>query len=208
VNSAPALCRGAVGIANRLTVPRAGGAPGGGEVGDRSRNSSDDRRIAEECREISGKGLEEERSERPLEALSNRSTTGSRRSPPSAGATVNGDSGPANGERIECQQAFCTSGWIEPKPRYTLGVYVRTEVPMPNALTKTLIKHGNSLALVIDKPILEMLRIEADTPLELTTNGDGLLISPIRDEKRQARLRQSLKKINAKFGDDLRRLAK
>lgn len=78
---------------------------------------------------------------------------------------------------------------------------------MPHALTKTLIKHGNSLALVIDKPILEMLGIEADTPLEISTNGDSLLISPIRNEARQSQLRQTLKKINAKFGDDLRRLA-
>jgi antitoxin component of MazEF toxin-antitoxin module len=74
-------------------------------------------------------------------------------------------------------------------------------------MTKTLIKHGNSLALVIDKPILEMLQISADTPLELTSNGDALLISPIRDKARQKKLRASLEKINRKFGDDLKRLA-
>lgn len=91
--------------------------------------------------------------------------------------------------------------------QYTLGVYDTREAPVTNALTKTLIKHGNSLALVIDKPILEMLRIEADTPLEISTDGDSLLISPVRDETRQAQLRQTLKKLNAKFGDDLRRLA-
>jgi len=78
---------------------------------------------------------------------------------------------------------------------------------MSHALTKTLIKHGNSYALVIDKPILEMLGIQADTPLEISTNGDALLVSPVRDEARQAQLRQTLKKLNAKFGDDLRRLA-
>jgi len=74
-------------------------------------------------------------------------------------------------------------------------------------MTKTLIKHGNSLALVIDKPLLEMLHISAETPLELTTNGDSLLISPVRDKKRQNRIRASLKKINRKYGDDLKRLA-
>ncbi len=75
-------------------------------------------------------------------------------------------------------------------------------------VTKNLIKHGNSLALVIDKPILEMLQITAETPLELTSDGDALLISPIRDKARQRRLRASLEKINRKFGDDLQRLAK
>jgi antitoxin component of MazEF toxin-antitoxin module len=74
-------------------------------------------------------------------------------------------------------------------------------------MTKTLIKHGNSLALVIDKPILEMLQISADTPLELTSNGDALLVAPIRDKARQKKLRNSLDKINRKFGDDLKRLA-
>lgn len=74
-------------------------------------------------------------------------------------------------------------------------------------MTKTLIKHGNSLALVIDKPILEMLRITSDTPLELTTNGDMLLVAPVRDQARQKRLREALRRITDKYGDDLKRLA-
>ncbi len=74
-------------------------------------------------------------------------------------------------------------------------------------MIKTLIKHGNSLALVIDKPILELLNVTADTPLELVTNGDTLMISPVRDEERQKKLRASLDKINSKYSDDLRRLA-
>jgi antitoxin MazE len=83
-------------------------------------------------------------------------------------------------------------------------MYCLTEA---EAMTKTLTKHGNSYALVIDKPILEMLRISADTPLEVTTDGDSLLISPVRDKSRQKKLRASLEKINRKFGADLKRLA-
>ena len=75
-------------------------------------------------------------------------------------------------------------------------------------MNRTLVKHGNSLALVIDKPILEMLQITADTPLELTTNGDALLIRPIRDTCRQGKLEASLESINHNFGDDLERLAR
>jgi len=73
-------------------------------------------------------------------------------------------------------------------------------------MLKTLIKHGNSLALVIDKPILEMLQISADTPLDITSNGDVLMISPVRDKSRQKKLRASLEKINNAYGDDLKRL--
>mgnify|MGYP000051419139 CR=1 FL=1 len=74
-------------------------------------------------------------------------------------------------------------------------------------MIKTLIKHGNSYALVIDRTILELLRVTPDTPLELTTDGDTLLVAPVRDAKRQRRLREALDKINRRHGDDLRRLA-
>ncbi len=74
-------------------------------------------------------------------------------------------------------------------------------------MVKTLTKHGNSYALVIDKPILELLRVTPDTPLEVTTDGEVLLVSPVRDKVRRKRLRASLDKINRKFGEDLRRLA-
>lgn len=74
-------------------------------------------------------------------------------------------------------------------------------------MEKSLIKHGNSLALVIDKPILEMLQITPDTKLEITTNGDAILVTPVRSRSRQARIDKSLKKINEQYGDDLKRLA-
>ena len=74
-------------------------------------------------------------------------------------------------------------------------------------MEKSLIKHGNSLALVIDNPILEMLQITADTKLELTTNGDAIMVTPVRDAKRQARIKASLAKINEQYSDDLKRLA-
>ncbi len=74
-------------------------------------------------------------------------------------------------------------------------------------MRKHLIKHGNSLALIIDKPILELLQISAETPLEITTNGNSLLISPVENGERKDRLQVSLDKINEKYGDDLKRLA-
>ena len=66
-------------------------------------------------------------------------------------------------------------------------------------MAKTLTKHGNSYALVIDKPILEMLQITPETPLELFTNGDTLVIRPVRDKTRQKRLDQTLDEINRKY---------
>lgn len=74
-------------------------------------------------------------------------------------------------------------------------------------MVKTLVKHGNSYALVIDKPVLELLRVTPETPLELTTNGETLMISPVRNTQRQRKLRESLEKMNRRYGDDLKRLA-
>jgi len=74
-------------------------------------------------------------------------------------------------------------------------------------MSKTLTKHGNSFALVIDKPILELLRITPETPLEMTTNGDTLIISPVRDKRRQRRLDKMLEKINQDFAPALKKLA-
>lgn len=45
-------------------------------------------------------------------------------------------------------------------------------------MIKKLSKHGNSLALVIDKPILELLGIDEDTELRFQTNGRGFSVEP------------------------------
>ncbi len=74
-------------------------------------------------------------------------------------------------------------------------------------MIKRLTKHGNSLALVIDRGVLELLEIDADTPLSLTTDGKCLVISPVRDPERQKHFRAALAEGNRKFGRMLKRLA-
>ena len=72
-------------------------------------------------------------------------------------------------------------------------------------MTKNLVKHGNSWALVLDRPILELLKIEPETPLEIVTNGDVLVIYPQRDTERQKQFQSALVKINGKYGRALKR---
>jgi len=48
-------------------------------------------------------------------------------------------------------------------------------------MVKRLTKHGNSLAFVIDRPLLELLKIDADTPLDISTDWQVLVVSPVRD---------------------------
>ena len=74
-------------------------------------------------------------------------------------------------------------------------------------MIKKLTKHGNSYALVIDKPVLDLLKIEPGTPLEITTDGQTLVVSPARDPKRKAKFQAALKESNRRYGRALKRLA-
>ena len=66
---------------------------------------------------------------------------------------------------------------------------------------------GNSLALVIDRPILDLLKIDADTPLEISTDGQVLIVSPVRGAEHQKKFEKALEKVNRKYGRALKRLA-
>ena len=74
-------------------------------------------------------------------------------------------------------------------------------------MIKKLTRHGNSMALVLDKPVLKLLHIDADTPLEISTDGEALLITPVRDERRSRKFGEALGKTNRRFGKALKKLA-
>ncbi|MBC7246423.1 MAG: hypothetical protein H5T73_01420 [Actinobacteria bacterium] len=63
------------------------------------------------------------------------------------------------------------------------------------------------LSLVIDGPLLEPLNIDADTPLEITTNGEALIITPVRDKKRRQDFEAALEKADRQYGRMLKNLA-
>jgi len=72
---------------------------------------------------------------------------------------------------------------------------------------KKLTKHGNSLAVVIDRAVLDLLKIDADTPLEISTDGQVLVISPIRENAHRDKFKKALETANRKYGRALKRLA-
>jgi antitoxin component of MazEF toxin-antitoxin module len=75
-------------------------------------------------------------------------------------------------------------------------------------MTKKLIRHGNSAALVLDKALLDLLKVQMDTPLEVTTDGKNIIISPQVNERAEATLLQASERINLKHGAVLSRLGK
>ncbi len=74
-------------------------------------------------------------------------------------------------------------------------------------MRKTLCKHGNSYALVIDKPILEMLNIEPETPLEITTDGYSLRIAPTDADAKAEKLAKARQAMHAQYAGTFRKLA-
>jgi antitoxin component of MazEF toxin-antitoxin module len=73
-------------------------------------------------------------------------------------------------------------------------------------MVKKLIRHGNSAALVIDKPIMEMLHITNETSFELSTDGRNIILSPQNKITQENDILESLERVNKKYGNVLKRL--
>ena len=74
-------------------------------------------------------------------------------------------------------------------------------------MRKRLTKTGNSVALVLDRPLLEATGLDAGTTVEVSTDGDVIVITPVRSKKRTARLEAALEEINARYAGVFKRLA-
>jgi antitoxin component of MazEF toxin-antitoxin module len=71
----------------------------------------------------------------------------------------------------------------------------------------TLTKHGNGYALIIDEAILGQLKIDPESPVEVSAVGDTLLIRRAATESHEARVAASLAKVNQKHAKAFKRLA-
>ena len=74
-------------------------------------------------------------------------------------------------------------------------------------MIKTLKKHGNSMALVIEKPMMEALGITEETPLQVTVNGNALVVTPANVGVGPERMKTVIKEIRKRYGPMLKRLA-
>jgi antitoxin component of MazEF toxin-antitoxin module len=75
------------------------------------------------------------------------------------------------------------------------------------AMIKRLTAIGNSLGLIIERPILELLEIDKETPLEVRTDGEMLIIRPQR-RNRPARLNAAAERMMDAHDETMRKLAK
>ena len=74
-------------------------------------------------------------------------------------------------------------------------------------MVKKLTRHGNSLALVIDRPILDLLRIDPDTPLDVSTDGRRLIVAPASPSARRKKFDAAQQSAHDRYGKAFRKLA-
>jgi antitoxin component of MazEF toxin-antitoxin module len=74
-------------------------------------------------------------------------------------------------------------------------------------MVKRLVKHGNSLALVIDRPLLDLLHIDTETFLDVQVDGKSLVVTPVQADDRKKKFLEALENGNLRYGRALKKLA-
>ena len=74
-------------------------------------------------------------------------------------------------------------------------------------MRKRLSKIGNSVGVVLDRPLLEQLGLEEGSEVDLSTDGSVILLSPKPDKKREARLKEVSDWMFEKYAGAFKKLA-
>jgi antitoxin component of MazEF toxin-antitoxin module len=74
-------------------------------------------------------------------------------------------------------------------------------------MIKRLTRTGNSIAVVIDKPMLEALGLDEGAEVEVSTNGQIIVITPKRSAARDRKFRNAAEKINRRYAGLFKRLS-
>jgi antitoxin MazE len=74
-------------------------------------------------------------------------------------------------------------------------------------MIKNLVKHGNSWAVVIDRPILDLLKIAPESQVELTTDGKSIRIAPVSSDDSKSKVSAARSRVNSKHSKAFKKLA-
>ena len=74
-------------------------------------------------------------------------------------------------------------------------------------MIKNLVRHGDGWAIVIDRPLLEQLKIQPEDPVEIITDGTTLTISPAPAIDHKTRVAKARAKVNARHQKAFEKLA-
>lgn len=73
-------------------------------------------------------------------------------------------------------------------------------------MTKKLARVGNSTALIIDKPILELLGMKPDDEVTVRTDGMSLIVTPVWRRPTKAELAEAIEFTLKNYGKALDKL--
>jgi antitoxin MazE len=74
-------------------------------------------------------------------------------------------------------------------------------------MVKKLTKHGNSYAMVIDRPILDLIRATPETPFDIISDGRSLVLTPVRNDEEEQKFDDAVAMIHERFGRAMKTLA-
>ena len=74
-------------------------------------------------------------------------------------------------------------------------------------MVKTLTKHGNSYAMVIDRAILDLIHATPETPFQIVTDGHSLVLTPVRDPEEEDKFQKAMEMVHTRFGRAMKKLA-
>jgi putative addiction module antidote len=77
---------------------------------------------------------------------------------------------------------------------------------------KKFTKHGNSLAIIIDKPILELLKMHEGTKICMRTDGKSIILEPVDEIQSNvssdSKMQQYYEEVIEEHEETLKKLAK
>ena len=74
-------------------------------------------------------------------------------------------------------------------------------------MIKKLTRTSNGIALVLDRPLLEELGLDEGAEVEVSTNGQIIVITPKRSSASERKFRNAAGKINRKYAGLFKRLS-
>lgn len=73
-------------------------------------------------------------------------------------------------------------------------------------MIKTLQKHGNSHALLIEKALMDALGIDKDTKLQVSVSGQSLIITPVDSGLGRKEVAEAMERLRPRYGPMLKGL--
>lgn len=71
----------------------------------------------------------------------------------------------------------------------------------------TVTRHGDDWVIVVNRSLLDLLQIEGEATLDVTTDGQSLVLTPEQTPERRAAFLASVEEMDRQYGSVFKRLA-